>query len=138
MARSVAQGANSNPYSRFILLASVCVIVAGLYLAQDVLIPVALAMLLSFLLAPLVRRLERWRVPRVPSVILVMLLAVGVVGGVGYVVWNQLISLSNNLPRYQKNIIAKIERIQPSGNGFFGRLKQASEELNKAMSTPPA
>ena len=37
---------------RFILLASVCVVVAALYFAQDVLIPVALAMLLSFLMTP--------------------------------------------------------------------------------------
>src|SRR3954468_23409273 len=122
--------------SRFVMLASICVIVAALYLAQEVLIPLACAMLLSFLLAPLVRRLERMRVPRVPSVIIVMLLALGLIAGIGYIVWNQLISLSANLPAYEKNIAAKIERVRPSGTGVIGRWRKAAEDLNKAVSDP--
>src|SRR3954447_4421644 len=59
--------------SRFVLLASVCVVVAALYFAQAVLIPLALAMLLSFLLAPLVARLEKWRIKRVPAVLIVVI-----------------------------------------------------------------
>ena len=54
--------------TRFIVMASVCVVVAALYFAQEVLIPLALAVLLCFLLAPLVTRLERYRLGRVPSV----------------------------------------------------------------------
>jgi predicted PurR-regulated permease PerM len=51
-------------------------IVAALYFARDVLVPIALAVLLSFVLAPLVRRLQSWRFPRV--------IAVFIVGGYAY------------------------------------------------------
>ena len=60
MARTVDLGKGS----RFIVLASVCIVVAGLYFAQEVFIPLALAVLISFVLAPLASRLERLRVPR--------------------------------------------------------------------------
>src|SRR3954463_458384 len=69
---------------RFMMLASICVIVAALYFAQDVLIPLALAMLLTFLLTPLVYRLERRRIGRIPSVIIVVTLALGVIVAIGY------------------------------------------------------
>ena len=53
--------------SKFIVLASVCVVVGALYFAREVLVPLALAILLTFLLAPLVRRLERVGLSRVPA-----------------------------------------------------------------------
>ncbi len=53
--------------SRTSSLAGLLVAAAILYLARDVLIPLALAILLSFLLAPVVRRLEGWRLGRIPS-----------------------------------------------------------------------
>ncbi len=51
--------ADPKPRHRFLVLGTVCVVVAALYFAQEVLIPIALAILLSFLLAPLVRLLEQ-------------------------------------------------------------------------------
>src|SRR5256885_13827278 len=72
--------------SRFVLLASVCVVVAALYFAQAVLIPLALAMLLSFLMAPLVARLERWRIQRVPAGVIVVGAPLRAIPVVGYVV----------------------------------------------------
>src|SRR5438270_12183114 len=74
---------------RFVLLASIAVVVAALYLAQDVLIPLALATLLPFLLSPLVARLERCRLGRVPAVVVVAALAVGRLGVLGGVVVGQ-------------------------------------------------
>jgi predicted PurR-regulated permease PerM len=55
------------------------VIVAGLYFGRQVLLPIALAVLKSFVLAPLVRLLQRLHCPRVPAIILVVLIAFGVV-----------------------------------------------------------
>jgi predicted PurR-regulated permease PerM len=139
MPRSAGTGTPSAPpFARFITLASVCVIIAALYFAQEVLIPLALAMLLSFLLTPLVQRLEGWRVPRVPSVIVVVTLALGLVVGMGYIVWNQVIDLTNNLPRYQRNIQAKVERLRPSGEGLVGKWRKAAEDINKAVVATPA
>src|SRR4051812_12605188 len=139
MPRTAGTGSTSAPpFGRFITLASVCVIIAALYFAQDVLIPLALAMLLSFLLAPLVRRLERWRVPRVPSVIIVVTVALGLIVAMGYIVWNQVIDLTKNLPRYEANIEMKVERLRPSGEGLIGKWRKAAEDINKAVVQAPA
>ena len=105
-------------YARFILLGSVCVIVAALYFAQEVLIPVALAMLLTFLLTPVVARLERWRIPRPVAVVLVVVLAFGAIGALGYVVAQQVVELASNDDHYKDNIKAKASRLRPqSGPG---------------------
>ena len=66
--------------SRFVVLAAVCVVVAALYFAQDVLIPLALAVLLTFLLTPVVRLFERWRLGRVGSVMMVLLMTLALIG----------------------------------------------------------
>ena len=71
---------------RFVLLASIAVTVAALYFAQDVLIPLALATLLTFLLAPLVQRLERSGLSRVPAVIVVAILMCSTLAVLGWVV----------------------------------------------------
>ena len=47
-------------FTNFVILA---IVVAALYFTRDILVPIALAVLLSVLLAPLVRLLQRWRLP---------------------------------------------------------------------------
>src|SRR5918992_4282951 len=89
--------------SRFVILASVCVVTAALYFAQEVLIPLALAVLITFLLAPLVTRLERWRLGRVPSVVIVVGLAMALVAGIGAIVTRQMLRLLYDLPKYEHN-----------------------------------
>jgi predicted PurR-regulated permease PerM len=106
----------SNPLdktSRFITLATTILIVAVLYLARDVLIPLALAMLLTFLLAPLVNRLERYRVNRIVAVLGVVTIAFGLLAIVGYVASVQVLDLANRLPEYRGNIDAKVQAIRP-------------------------
>ena len=112
MARSIP---TTSKTPRFVLLASVCVVVAALYFAQGVLIPLALATLLTFLLSPLVQRLERWRLHRVPSVIVVVVLAFGVLGVLGWVVVDQVMSLARDLPAYKDNIKAKLHWLPRPG-----------------------
>ena len=101
--------------SKFITLASICVVVAALYFAQTVLIPLALAVLFTFLLTPLVRRLERARVPRVPAVVAVVLFAFFLIGVLAWVVGRQLFELGTNIDKYKDNIIAKVEVLRPRG-----------------------
>jgi predicted PurR-regulated permease PerM len=131
MARADSQLKNS----RFLLLASVCVVVAALYWAQDVLIPLALAILLSFLLAPLVHWLERWRIHRVAAVIIVVVLALALVAGIGYVMWNQLRDLAYDLPKYRQNIVAKVQAVRRQGGGVIGELRKNVTEITAAPAT---
>ena len=58
-------------------------VVAALYLARDVLIPLALAVLISFVLAPMAQALRRIGIPRVPAVVAVVVLSFGAILGVG-------------------------------------------------------
>ena len=70
-----------------------------MYVAAEVLKPLALAILLSFILAPLVQWVVRRGLPRSSSVALVLILVFTVVGGVTYVVGGQFASLADQLPR---------------------------------------
>ncbi len=93
--------------TRLLSLAIVC---AALYLGQAVLVPLVLAALLTFLLSPLVTRLDRLRVPRVVGVLLVMALVGGLIGSIGYVVAGQVQSFATELPTYRQNIRTKIRQ----------------------------
>src|SRR5690349_22970637 len=89
-------------------LAAFVLVVGCLYWAQIVLIPVALAVLITFLLSPPVTWLQRHHVPRVVAILGVVLVALTAVGGLGYVVVSQLLSLSSELPQYESNIRKKV------------------------------
>ncbi len=88
------------------------VIVAALYLGREVLIPITLSILLSFVLAPLVLLLQRVRVPKVPAVLLSVVTALGVLLVLGGVIGIQIASLSRDLPRYQSTIERKVASVQ--------------------------
>jgi predicted PurR-regulated permease PerM len=88
------------------------VVIVSLYLARDVLIPITLAVLLSFLLAPLASVLRRAHLPRTASVLLAVLLALGVIIGVGSVIGLQLASLSDGFPRYETALRIKVDTVR--------------------------
>jgi predicted PurR-regulated permease PerM len=117
------------------MLGSVCLVVVTLYFAREVLIPVALATLFSFLLAPLVRRLEHVRLPRSLAVVVVVLLAFAVIGGVGYVVYNQTGTLNGQLPTYKKNIAETVKRIRGPG-GIVSVMSNANAEMKQVFNEP--
>lgn len=130
--------------SRFVILAAICVVVAALYFAQEVFIPLALAMLLTFVLAPLVARLERLRLRRAPSVLIVVLLSLGMVGGLGYLVTSELLKLVENSEIYKANIKRKVDAFRGKG-GVVEKLTESvdkaravMEEVSKAPDTQPA
>jgi predicted PurR-regulated permease PerM len=108
-----------------IVVATFVLIIASLYWAQAVLIPVALAMLLTFLLSPVAGALERIALGRLPSVILVVVLAFSLLGGIGWIVTLQFGSVANELPTYRKNIRQKIADIREAGKG--GALEKVQE-----------
>jgi predicted PurR-regulated permease PerM len=93
-------------------LAVFVVIIAGLYLAREVLIPVTLAVLLSFLLAPLANLLHRLHLGKVPAVFIAVILALGLVLGIGMLIGTQLADLAQDAPRYKATVQQKIDAIR--------------------------
>ncbi len=93
---------------RLLGLAVGVVVVVALYLGREVLIPITLAVLLSFLLAPLVALLRRLRLPKIPSVLLTVAAALGVILMLGGLIGTQLASLAQDLPRYQSTVQLKL------------------------------
>jgi predicted PurR-regulated permease PerM len=83
------------------VLLTVIVVVAVLRLAQDLFVPLALAILLTFVLAPIVARLRRWHINRLIAVVVSIVLALALIGGVGAVIFGQLSDLAHQLPQYE-------------------------------------
>ena len=113
---------------------------AVLYLAKEVLIPVAVAILLSFLLAPAVRRLEQWKLGRVPSTLIVALLGFGAIFGIAGVAGSQAISLGAQLTEYRHNIVQKIHALRhPKHDSNIGKATEAIKDIEKeaAPDRPP-
>jgi predicted PurR-regulated permease PerM len=107
-------------------------VIATLYFARDLLIPLALAALLTFLLAPLVRRLERW-MGRIAAVLMVVTMIFSIIGMGGWVLTQQLVDLATRLPDYKVNIETKIRSFQLPSGGVFKRLSETVEELKKDL-----
>ena len=98
------------------------VVIAALYFAREVLIPITLAILLSFLLAPLVELFRRWHLGRVPSVLLAVILALAVILGFGGVIGSQVAQLATNIPQYAATIETKVDTIRDYTVGRIDRL----------------
>jgi len=116
------------------------IVTAVLYLASDVLIPLALAILFAFLLAPAVRHLERWKLSRVSATLIVSLLAFGVILGVSAVAAMQAVSLAAKLPEYRQNIVGKIHALRhPDRRSTLGKAAEAIKDIEKqaAPERPP-
>jgi predicted PurR-regulated permease PerM len=116
-----------------VVTAVICV--AALYFARSVLIPIALAVLFAFLLAPLVSLLEKVRLGRTGPVIVVVLLAAGLLMGLGYLVFNQAISLATQLPNYKSTISRKIESFRGVRENGIGKAEATVKELGKELSS---
>ncbi|MDR3702434.1 MAG: AI-2E family transporter [Candidatus Sulfopaludibacter sp.] len=112
--------------------------VAALYFAREILIPLALALVLTFLLIPGVTLLQRLRLGRVVSVLTTVLVSLAVAGGIGWVIANQLVDVANQLPQYSQNIHAKIEDFHSPVTGQLGRAAASVEEIVRELSSPAA
>jgi len=110
--------------------------IAALYFAREILVPLAAAVLFSFLLTPPVRFLERVRLGRLPSVMLVFMAAVGCAAGVGYVVGNQLFDVLNELPSYKANLHTKMESLRGRPGGSLAKATASVQELSKELAAP--
>ena len=107
--------------SRTCALVSFVVVVGILYWFRELFIPLALAILLTFLLAPVATRLERLGLGRALAAVCAVSLGVLVVGGIGYTFTGQLADLANKLPQYRATISKKLETIRHPEMGPFSR-----------------
>jgi predicted PurR-regulated permease PerM len=111
-------------------------VIAILYFAREVFVPIILAILLSFLLAPAVRWLRRLRVGRVTAVGLTALLAFMAIAGFAAVVVGEISSLAQQLPEYRYNLETKIRSLpgMVPGGGVYRRATEMFRELSKELS----
>ena len=105
------------PYRSFIMLGGIVLATATLYWAQKILIPLALAVLLTFILSPVAAFLQHRGLGRVPSVILVACLSFLFLGGLGLGLTLQLKRLAAELPQYKDNVAKKVAGLREVGQG---------------------
>jgi predicted PurR-regulated permease PerM len=106
--------------------------------ARGVLVPLAFALILAFLLAPAVTILNRVGIVRVPAVILTVMVATAAVAGTGWLIATQLVEVANQLPGYRENIHRKLEALRMPKKGPLGQAAQSLKEIGEEVSkTPP-
>src|SRR6185503_12449056 len=111
----------------WVTFAGCVLVVVVLYWAQAVLVPVAVAILLTFVLSPPVTWLERW-IGRVPAVLAVVTLVFAVLGLAGWGLARQMDHLANDLPSYRTNILAKIADVRGAAKG--GSVEKLQETID--------
>jgi predicted PurR-regulated permease PerM len=131
--------------SQLTTIVAFAVVIGILYFGRDVLIPLALSVLLSFLLAPAVRWLERRRAPRVVATTLMVSLSCGVITGLVWVSVVQFLNLAASLPEYKSNIQSKISILRTDPEGSLGKARRTIDEIgteiakqDAAAAGPPA
>jgi len=111
-------------------MAVAALIIAALYFGREIFVPLALAVLLSFVLAPFVIRLHSWRIPRTASVLLVVFFGFSIIFSLGGLMVSQATRLAAKLPGYQETLSDKVESLRGLMGGS-GTLGQASTVLKK-------
>jgi len=104
------------------------VVVAALYFGRELLVPLVLAVLLAFVLAPVVVLLQRARLPKAPAVLVAVALAFTIIAGIGAVVGGQATTLAGSLPSYQATIQEKM-RFLATGTELLERLNNSLQSL---------
>ena len=124
--------ANSNRALRpLVALGGLVLVTAFLYFARPILMPLALAVLLAFVLTPLVLFLEKRRVPRVAASILVVLFALSTVGGIAYAIGAQFAGLLQQRQKYMEQVAVKVNGLTGGEGGFFGTIRDSIRDWNQ-------
>jgi predicted PurR-regulated permease PerM len=106
-----------------------------LYFAREILIPLALALTLNFLLYPLVNQLQKLRLARVPAVVVVMVFFLAGAGSMAWIVAKQLVAVADNLPDYRLNLRSKMDVLRIPTQGPVGRAIDSLTEVVSDLST---
>jgi predicted PurR-regulated permease PerM len=114
------------------------IVIGALYVGREIFIPIALAILLSFALAPFVRLLQRLRLPRAAAVVLVVLFAFAGIFGIGGLIAGELTQLAGELPRYEFTMQEKIRSLRgtAAASGTLQRAAEVLQDLRQELNEP--
>jgi len=125
---------NSNRWALVMLFGTI----AALYFAREILIPLAFALILTFVLTPAVTFLQRSRIGRVPSIAVTVLVTMAAAGCVAWIIAIQLVDVAEKLPEYRKNIHVKMEALRIPTKGPLGLAANSLREIARELSSPVA
>jgi predicted PurR-regulated permease PerM len=111
--------------------------IATLYLGRQIFIPLALALVLTFLLTPLVSVLEKCRLGRAPAVLVVLVSCFALTAGVGWEVAGQLLDITGHIRDYKTNLEETLRSLHPTTDGALGQATATVRELNKELASIP-
>lgn len=125
-------------------MATIVTTVAALYFGREVFLPIAIALLLTFALVPMVSALKRVGLPRLPAVLLSVIGAFAALGLFSFIVATQVSELAQNISVYQTNILTKVRSLKETGVGggiiarLSGVIERVGQEIDKQDVAPPA
>ncbi|MDB5388701.1 MAG: phytochrome sensor protein [Planctomycetaceae bacterium] len=125
---------NSAKLSWLITLASIAIVIGGLYFAKGVLLPLIVAVLVSFLLSPICDWLEHRRIGRVPAVLTSVILTFVVFGAVSWIAFSQLTDLATNMSKYQTNIETKLKLVNQYVGSAWKSYRSATQKIGEKIS----
>jgi predicted PurR-regulated permease PerM len=139
---AVAKASSQQAWQRALVILTgtvvAAVVVTCLVWARALLIPLALAIVLTFLLSPLVAGLQRIGLKRMPAVAVAVLLATTILGGLIWLVTSQVTGLLGELPQYTGNITAKIRSVQEaSHSSIVQKLERMVTDIQKSLGAKP-
>lgn len=126
---------NLNRVASGLLIAAL--VITFLYFGRVVFEPLAIATLLSLILAPIIRRLRRWGFGKAPSVLVTVLVTFAALGVLGFSMSMQIAELADDLPKYESNLVAKARALRGASlssgalDRAAGTLKQLEKEIDK-------
>ena len=116
-----------------LMLAAAAVVVAVLYVAKGVLVPLTLAVLLSFLLSPVCDCLERLRLGRIPAVLLTAILGFALLGVAAWTAVRQMTALAPRMPEYQANFQAKLHAVNDYFTATLNKVTRTAEDVGQNL-----
>jgi predicted PurR-regulated permease PerM len=125
--------------SRLLGIVVAVVVIATLYFASVVFMPLALALLFSLVLTPPVAFLEKIKLPRILAIFLVTVTLIGLVGLLGWKTSQQFVDLTSQLPTYKKTLQDKIHALKGPSSQKLNKASDTVKELSNEMSgaAPP-
>ncbi|HEX9595258.1 MAG TPA: AI-2E family transporter, partial [Anaerolineales bacterium] len=120
--------------SWMVTLASIGIVVAALYLAKGLLVPLTLAVLLSFLLSPVCDWLERRRLGRIPAVLATAIVGFTVLGVAAWTAAAQMSNLAPKIPEYQNNLEAKLSSANAYAVSALSKITRAAQGMGQDLS----
>ena len=133
----MAPSKETSASSKSLVLIALVLAMTALYFGRQLFIPLALAVVFTFLLTPFVTFLEKIHFSRVPAVITVLVVSFVLGGAVAWRVANQLVEVTVNLADYKTNLDAKIRSLHASNDGRVSKATTAIQELNQELAAIP-